>query len=431
VLRIKNLKKVKDKNYDTFISVFSESFENNIISKITISFKNKISTERRVNSDSLEKNINSEISNKSENIVKNINIEYSEIKTVFVKPIKVKDQVKLSFLFRYPTKDITQNYTFAEAKAIFDQIVGVYFLQVDMFLITESVHLLIDKKGKTKFNKRPLTDVRQVDLAHNKTKNTILTEGQSNFLSLLGVFTAEGRLKNDKRDKFKQINKYLEFFAQALKESLLTENFSVVDMGSGKGYLTFAMYDYITNILHKKADVVGVEYRQDMVDLCNGLAAKAGFGGLRFEQGTIEKSQVSAYNILIALHACDTATDDAIFMGIKQGAEVIMVSPCCHKQVRKSLKMEGVLSPFARFGIIEERQAEILTDTIRIMALEASGYKAKIFEFIDSEHTPKNLMITAVKQQGDYQIQTAWGDIHTLMKQFGLSAHRLLQLLEK
>ncbi len=390
-----------EKNLIQFISIFSESFENNIISKITISFKNNII---------------------SENIIDN------EIKVIYIKPFVSKNERKLSFVFRYPTKDITKNYDFLEAKELISSLIGVQFLQADLFLQSASYHLIFDKKGKSKLVKKELETERKVVETHNKIKNRIVEDAP--FLRLLGVFSAEGKLKTDKQDKFVQINKYLEFFSQSISASDITDNFEVVDMGSGKGYLTFAMYDYLTRILGKNAKVKGIEYRQDMVDLCNGLSKTAGFAGLSFAQGTIENAEMNQSNVLIALHACDTATDEAIFKGIKANAKIIMVAPCCHKQIRKQIKPLGELNLLTKFGILEERLSESLTDLIRALILEAYGYQTKVFEFINSEHTPKNLMISAVHKGIDEKKKIEkLNEVQALKSKFGIDFHYLEKLL--
>ena len=301
-------------------------------------------------------------------------------------------------------------------------------LQADLFLTQASYHLIYDKKGKSKLVKKEIEIPRKIELNHNKAKNRMVEDAP--FLRLLGVYSAEGKLKSDKQDKFIQINKYLEFFSQAIQSSNLKDDFVIADMGSGKGYLTFAMYDYITRTLGKKAKVSGIEYRQDMVDLCNQLALKADFSGLSFRQGTIENSNIDDTNVLIALHACDTATDEAIFKGIQAKAQVIMVAPCCHKQIRKQINPKGELGLLTKFGILEERLSENLTDLIRSLILEACGYQTKVFEFINSEHTPKNLMITAVFKGISEEKKTLKIDeINALKAQFGIEFHYLEKLL--
>ena len=391
-----------EKNLIQFLSIFSESFENNIISKITVSFKNKIVSE---------------------------NIVDSEIKAIYIKPFVSKNERKLSFVFRYQTKDVTKSFEFSKAKELIAELMGNQFLQADLFLKNASYHLIFDKKGKSKLVKKELEAERAVAEMHNKIKNRIVEDAP--FLRLLGVFSNEGKLKSDKQDKFVQINKYLEFFSQSITSSELKDDFSVIDMGSGKGYLTFAMYDYLTRILGKKAAVKGIEYRQDMVDLCNNLAQKADFVGLSFVQGTIENAETQGDNVLIALHACDTATDEAIFKGINANAKIIMVAPCCHKQIRKQINPQDELRLLAKFGILEERLSESLTDLIRALILEAYGYQTKVFEFINSEHTPKNLMISAVYKGIDEKRKIEkLNEVMALKSRFGIEFHYLEKLLE-
>jgi hypothetical protein len=390
-----------ENNLNQFLFIFSESFENNIISKITISFKNK---------------------ENSENIIDN------EIKAIYIKPFATKEGPKLSFNFRYPTKDITKNYNFKDSKSLIDSLLGKQFFQADMFLTQMSYHLIFDKKGKSKLVKKDTNTPRKIELSHNKAKNRMVED--TPFLRLLGVYSAEGKLKTDKQDKFIQINKYLEFFSQAIQSSSLKDDFVVADMGSGKGYLTFAMYDYLTRTLEKKALVSGIEYRQDMVDLCNQMAQKAEFSGLSFRQGTIQNSNILGTHVLIALHACDTATDEAIFKGIEANSQIIMVAPCCHKQIRKQIQPEGELGLFTKFGILEERISENLTDLLRSLILEACGYQTKVFEFINSEHTPKNLMITAVyKGISEQKKIQKIKEINALKTKFGIAFHYLEKLL--
>lgn len=416
-----------DENLNIFLSVFSESFENNIISKLTVSLVNKNNIEIIKNiekfdiTNSTNKNIN------PENIEYLRNIEY---KSIVIKPIASNFGNKISFVYKYPTKDITKNYSLEEAIFHLKFLIGNCFLQADLYLISSSHHLLFDKNRKSRLLQKQLNTSRTIELQHNKIKKRLIEEGDVLFLKLLGIFTEEGKLKNEKRDKFKQINKYLEFFAQSLKESSIENDFRIADMGSGKGYLTFAMYDFISRILKKNVSVIGIEFRPEMVQLCNNLAKKANFLDLNFIQGTIESSAIGNPNVLIALHACDTATDEAIFRGIRIGAEVIMISPCCHKQIRKQFKPVGVNKAFSKFGIIEERQAEILTDIIRVLILESYGYQTKIFEFISSEHTPKNLMITAVKKNfSESTFLAKIQEVKSLKASFGIQFHYLEKLL--
>ena len=208
----------------------------------------------------------------------------------------------------------------------------------------------------------------------------------------------------------------------------------VVDMGAGKGYLTFALYDYLVNVAKRKAEVSGIEFRPDMVKLCNQIAMDSDFKDLKFEEGTIQSYECDSLNVLIALHACDTATDEAIFKGITKSADLIVVAPCCHKQIRREMekgKPANDLDFLLKHGIFLERQAEMITDGIRALILEYFGYKTKIFEFISDVHTPKNIMITAQKLTKNKVDKAAILEkIKTTKAYFGIETHYLETLID-
>jgi SAM-dependent methyltransferase len=383
----------------SFINIFSESFENNIISKCIISS------------------------------IKKKNSENIEFKSIVIRTIETKNGRFLSWVYKYKTKDITKNYSLSDAKEILDLYIGNFFLQADLFLIDKSVHLQFLKNGESKLMTKTLDQLREINLDHNRSKKRIIDSNTAEFLVLLGVFSESGFLKKEKTDKYIQINKYIEFFAQVVKETGITNNVRVMDMGSGKGYLTFAMYHYLKEKGFADTEVQGVEYREDMVQLCNSLARKAAFSGLKFIQGQIENTEVKEIDILVALHACDTATDEAIFKGISGGAKSIMVAPCCHKEIRKQFKPVQTASLFSKFGTIEERTAESVTDLIRCLLLESQGYSVKAFEFISPDHTPKNLMITATKKQGNLKNLSKIDHVNALKNMFGIQTQYLEKLL--
>lgn len=356
-------------------------------------------------------------------IVKN-NSENIEFKSVTLRPFDSKKGPMLTWVYRYPRKDITKNYSLEESVKLLDELIGTRFSQADMYCVGRDYFLKTD--GKERLTVKESQTEREVAGAHDKARQRMVEES-AGFLHLLEVTSADGHVRKDRKDKFIQINKFLEFFSVAV-QSLTGPEISVLDMGSGKGYLTFAIYDF----LRKKAGarVRGVEFRQDMVDLCNSLAVKAGFTGLDFVQGTIEGYDFSETDVVIALHACDTATDEALYKGIRAGARVIMVSPCCHKQVRRSMNPHGLSAAFTRYGIMKERTAEMLTDLIRASILEIYGYETRVFEFVNSEHTPKNLMITAIKKREPAAGQPeAWKEVEELKAAFGLEYHHLQRML--
>ena len=205
-------------------------------------------------------------------------------------------------------------------------------------------------------------------------------------------------------------------------------------MGAGKGYLTFALYDYLVNVLNLNAIVTGVEYRKDLVELCNEIAQKSNFKDLNFKQGTIIDSDTSNATVLIALHACDTATDDAIYKGINSQCDLIVVAPCCHKQIRRELekhKTKNDMDFLVKHGIFLERHAEMLTDGIRSLILEYFGYTTKVFEFISDAHTPKNVMIVAEKKnKTESQKQEILSKLKETKAYFGIGTHYLEKLTE-
>ena len=199
--------------------------------------------------------------------------------------------------------------------------------------------------------------------------------------------------------KWKQINKFIEVFASALAASGLASStrLNVVDFGSGKGYLTFAVHDWLTHVKGIDAQVTGVELRPDLVSLCQAVIQKLHLQGLHVEQGDVTQWQPAAMNVMIALHACDTATDHAIDLGLRGGADIILCSPCCHKQLRPQLLSPHPLRPILQHGVHLGQEAEMLTDGLRALLLEAAGYDTQVYEFISLEHTNKNKMILAVK----------------------------------
>lgn len=355
----------------------------------------------------------------------------TDLKNVSAKIVSLKTGLKLSFVYRYPTKDITKNFEFEESVQLLKEMLENEFLRADLFTVKNDYHLVINKKNNTSaINTKPPSNSEAPELAHDKIKFRPINTLNNNYLFELGITTADGKVKNDKNDKYRQINKYIEIMDGIIKSAGLPQDLSVSDMGSGKGYLTFALYDYLLNTLKLKPVVTGVEFREELVEKCNSIAKNSGFDKLRFIKGSIETTEFPPSDILIALHACDTATDEAIFRGIKANAKIIICAPCCHKQIRKQIKPENILNTVTIHGILEERVSEIVTDTIRSLILEAYGYKTKVFEFISTEHTPKNLLIVGTKEKNSTEInQKPLNQIKELKSLFGIQFHYLEKLL--
>ena len=354
----------------------------------------------------------------------------NNLKNVFVKPVVLKSGFMLSFVYRHATKDITKNYSAEESITLVKDMLEKGFYKADLFITGNELHLTLTKNGKTILSQTAAAFQQVPVTQHDKEKRRYIKPEQNIYLRELGVTSSEGLVKSDKHDKFRQINKYVEIVEGIVQSASLPAGFSIADMGAGKGYLTFALYDYLTNTLQLNPKVIGVEMRKELVESSNQLAAKCGFGQLSFITGSIDTAELGAVDMLIALHACDIATDQAIYRGIQAGAKVIICAPCCHKQVRKSMKPVNDIKAITRFGILEERQAEIVTDTIRALVLEAFGYKTKVFEFISTEHTPKNVMIVGVKEMEDAETKSgALEKIKNLKALFGVEYHHLEKLM--
>lgn len=356
----------------------------------------------------------------------------SDLKKIRIKLAMIKKQPHLSFIYNHTTKDITKNYPIEAGILEIKKLLGETFQIASLFSTEADFGLQINKKGKATFHKRPPTFNVAPQRTHDKSKQKLIEK--PGYLQELGVLDQNGHPKKGKGDKYKQINKFVEIMAGLLRNHAAIgkkDRLQVVDMGSGKGYLTFALYDFLVNTLKKEAQVTGVEVRPDLIDLCNSIADKVGFDKLNFKKGYINNFHLPKTDILIALHACDTATDDAIYKGIKAEAELIICAPCCHKQIRKQMNCETHLGSILQYGIHKERMAEMVTDTMRALLLEANGYQTKVFEFISTDHTGKNVMIVGQKSKNDLRPGSHLIKIEKLKKEFGIAFHYLEKLLEQ
>ena len=350
------------------------------------------------------------------------------LKQIHIKRILIKKEEKLSFTYRHKTQDIVKNYTYPEANELLAGLIGTQFHVATLQTTTFDLKFEIQKHGRPTLRQTETGQREAPSLEHDKSKNRQISQDKT-YLYDLNITDDQGNVFKNAQDKYRQINHYIEILSSLLKEIPTQGKLKVADMGSGKGYLTFALYDYLNNILNLDAEVTGVEVRNDLVTLCNRFAANSGFEKLHFVEGTIEQFESPDTNMLIALHACDTATDDAILKGINAGADLIVVAPCCHKQIRREIeknKVENDVSFLSRYGIFLERQAEMVTDGIRALILEYFGYKTKVFEFISDAHTPKNVMIVGIKDRKDNQDKAAILEkIRAAKNYFGIEYHHL------
>ena len=321
------------------------------------------------------------------------------LKSVDIKPVLVKRVPQLSFTWHYKTRDIVKNHPLEDALVELKGLIGSEFNLAQMS--TTAGDWALDFTGKTvRLKQAGATQTAPVSLAHDREKVRPIPAAGRVWMRELGIADKDGKVLPTAQDKFRQINRYVEIIGPMLKAIPASRLGKVVDMGAGKGYLTFAVADYLAATLKSDARVIGVEMRPDLVALCNAIAEKSGLNQLSFEQGTIDAFDSTGASVLIALHACDTATDDAIAKGISGGAELIVVAPCCHKQIRREIEAAAASSPLdylMKHGIFVERQAEMVTDGIRALILEYFGYSTKVFEFISDLHTPKNVLIVGTR----------------------------------
>ncbi len=364
----------------------------------------------------------------------------AEVLRTTVRPIQLKGQPTWSFVDSLATRDITKNLPIDAGLARVDELLGDVFRNAHLFTSTAELQLKLGKKGRADAGhlsehalgtEAAAAAATAAPSAHDRAKQRWVAQDRP-FLTALGVTTADHGLVPAMARKWKQINKFVEIFAHALERSPLKDRAAlrVVDFGAGKAYLSFAVHDWLTQVKHVQADVVGVELRPDLVAQGNQVVQDLHLQGMRLAQGDVRDTVPEPMNVMIALHACDTATDHAIHLGVKAGADIILCSPCCHKQLRPQLLSPHPLKSVFQHGIHVEQQAEMLTDSLRALLLEAQGYDTQVFEFVSLEHTAKNKMILAVKRAGPQSAEPALRQVQELKAFFGVKDHCLETLLQ-
>jgi len=355
----------------------------------------------------------------------------SDLKNIIVTIVKLKKGYFLNFVYRHNTKDVTKNYTNKEGIDLIKLALENDFFNANLYSKTQDITLLIKPNGKILLKSNNPALEKSLTFSHDKAKDKLIQTENNIYLRELEIVNANWEIRREMNDKYKQINQYIELMKPYLTDKLLFNNCQIADMGSGKGYLTFVLYDYITNTLKKNIKMTGVEIRPDLVNICNTIAKKSSFDNLNFMQGTIQNTKFSNIDVLIALHACDTATDEAVYRGIVSKSSLIVCAPCCHKQIRKEFNTTSPLDSVTKYGILKERQAEIITDSIRALLMEAFGYKTNVFEFISTEHTLKNVMIVGEKTTHENpNKQQILDKISSIKQIFGIKEHSLERLLQ-
>ncbi len=345
------------------------------------------------------------------------------LRNIYVRLVQIQDAIKFSFTYHYKTNDQVKNYSIAEGIEVLQEFLMTDFRTAVVFTLSKDIHVFVSKKKLVSYNEMHPSFSNKPPITHDQPKQKRAELGT--YLHYLGVTDKENNVIPKMADKFRQINKYLEIMESLIANAKLPKQIQIVDMGSGKGYLTFALYDYL--VVQRKMDVTvtGIELRKELVDYCNGIADKCAFENLHFECKPIEAYENKKIDILIALHACDTATDDAITKGIVAKAGLIVCAPCCHKQIRQQLKGKEQEDPILKYGIFKERQFEMVTDTIRALILEKKKYQTKIFEFVSNEHTRKNVLLVATKSSKEADLKVLDQKINALKSTYGIEQHYL------
>ena len=353
------------------------------------------------------------------------------LNNLHVRRIVLRGEDELSFVYRYRTRDVAKNFPLDQGLQLIADSLGARFRHAHLRTQGEQASLLIGKRGQGKMLVRRMqAALPDPSHEHNREKQRWISLERP-FLAALGVTDAQQRLVPAMSRKWRQINKFLEVFDAAWADSGLARlrGAQVVDFGSGKGYLTFAIHDYLRGVLGVPAQVRGVELRDDMVQLCSAAAGRLGLEGLRFEQGDVHDYAPGAIDVMIALHACDTATDHAIALGVRAGASIIMCAPCCHKELRPQLLSPHPLRAILQHGVHLGQEAEMVTDGLRALLLEASGYATQVFEFVSLEHTSKNKMILAVKRAQPPAPQSALAQVDEVKRFYSIREQCLERLL--
>lgn len=331
-------------------------------------------------------------------------INRDKISKVKLRPVMRKEQLAYQAERFIGTKAYHKNLAPTELPEYIERLMIEDFKQLELETETEKVTVLVSKKGKVTINRKRNQQAKKLtaeDMNHNKQKQYVLPKDVPvPFLVDLGVQTKDGKIVNAKYDKFRQINRYLEFVRDILPSLPKDRTLTIIDFGCGKSYLTFALYYYLKVVNQYDIRVIGLDLKEDVIAKCNELSQKYGYDGLTFHVGDISTYEgVDEVDMVVTLHACDTATDYALEKAVRWNARVILSVPCCQHEVNKQIACKE-LEPVLKYGLIRERMSALITDAIRANLLEEQGYETQILEFIDMEHTPKNILIRAVKKQG-------------------------------
>ncbi len=322
---------------------------------------------------------------------------------VEVRPVTIRGALLFQFTFHEKARDTHKNVEAIEAVQQISSLINGAFRQAQICTTEAIYNVTAHPDGTTRIRRHAVADANRLPqiALHDRSTRYLLPEGvPCGFLHRLGIMTEAGEVISSKRAKFRQINRFLEMVADVVVELPSSGSLTVIDYGSGKSYLTFALHHYLSEVLQRDVSTTGIDRRADVTSWSNTTAEHLCMTGLQFVCGPISAVHVKQpVHLAVSLHACDTATDEALASAVVAGARVILAAPCCQHELRRQLNA-GQLESMLEYGIMRERLTELVTDTLRARLLAACGYKVQILEFIESEHTPRNILIRAVKRSG-------------------------------
>ncbi|MCI2061203.1 MAG: SAM-dependent methyltransferase [Eubacteriaceae bacterium] len=344
-------------------------------------------------------------------------------KKAVLRPVMIKDVPMFQAEYHYEKKVFTENYDREAAISLICELITEDFKNIDIFTENNDFQILASKPDNPRIVKRAATkDASCRREEHDRQKNRIIPEGKPcAFLTRLGVMDAEGNVYKKYYSKYRQINRYLEILSD-VEDHLPKDLIRVIDFGCGKAYLTFAIYYYLHEIKGRKVDIIGLDLKDDVIDFCNSVAADLGYDRLNFMKGDIADFTADGADMVVTLHACDTATDYSLINAVRWNAQVILSVPCCQHELFRQIEDE-VEDPILKHGIIKDKFTELLTDGLRGLKLEEAGYKVQMTEFTTLEHTSKNIMIKAVKTglRGDKRSRKAVREYEALVQRYKVS----------
>jgi SAM-dependent methyltransferase len=360
---------------------------------------------------------------------------------VTVRPVILRGERHLQFSYFDGRKTLTHNYRFAETAAPLGELIALGFAGIHVTTATEEIDVRTSKKGKVSVSRRKVNAPAETDLSHNRLKDVPLPEGRADqLLEVMGITASDGRVRPTMRAKFTQINEFLKHLEHSLDAACLRtlgREVSILDCGCGSSYLTLAAYHYLNDVLQIPTRILGVDVNEEVIRKSVERVKRMEGQGPAFACGRIGTIDVAA-DIVIALHACDTATDDAIAQAVRCDARLLLSVPCCHHDLNKAIRPEGpaaVMRPLLRHGILKERTADLVTDAFRALVLRIMGYRTDVVEFVSPEHTARNLLIRAIRGASvgetefvaEYvELRRFWGVIPHIERVLGEQFHSLI-----